>query len=112
MASIWCFASAFTGTGGTLMEFSKTTVNYCRFCCIVSAFFNLLVYLHYCSEVTQQYLCDKLLVLLRQDPGTGIEVVLLGEQLLHSPDCSTHVDLPQHFNHSCNPQKHVQSTEM
>lgn len=47
------------------------------------------------------HLCGKLLVLLRQDPGTGIEVVLLWEQLLHGAHGTTHVDLPQHFNHSC-----------
>ncbi len=42
----------------------------------------------------QLYLCGKLLVLLGQNPGTGIEVVLFWEQLLHSPNCPTQVDLP------------------
>lgn len=58
-------------------------------------------------EVMQLYLRGKLLVLLWQDPGTGIEVVLFWEQLLHSPHCPTQVDLPQHFNHSCNAQSTV-----
>lgn len=55
----------------------------------------------YCSAFAGRYLGGKLLVLLRQDPGPGVEVVLFGEELLHRPDGSTHVDLPQHFNHPC-----------
>lgn len=59
------------------------------------------------SFATIQYLCGELLVLLGQDPGTRIEVVLFWEQLLHSPHCPAHVDLPQHFNHPCNAQSTV-----
>lgn len=50
-------------------------------------------------EVLQQYLCGKLLVLFRQDPRARIEVVLFWEKLLHSPNRSTQVDLPQHLHH-------------
>lgn len=58
----------------------------------------------FCDKVMQIYLCGKLLVLFRQDPRPGIEVVLFWEKVLHSPHCSTQVDLSQHFNHSCNAQ--------
>lgn len=62
--------------------------------------------------VCSVYLCGELLVLLRQDPGTGVEVVLFWEQLLHSPHCPTHVDLPQHFDHSCNAQRRDSETKL
>lgn len=57
--------------------------------------------------VVQLYLGGKLLALLGQDPGAGIEVVLFWEQLLHRPHRPTQVDLPQHFHHSCNAHRTV-----
>lgn len=56
----------------------------------------------YLFQDTQQYLSGELLVLLRQDPRAWIEVIFLREQLLHCPHCTTKIDFPQHFDHSCN----------
>lgn len=39
--------------------------------------------------------------LLREDPGAGVEAVLLGEELLHGANSATQVDLSQHLDHTC-----------
>ena len=44
------------------------------------------------------------LVLVREDPGAGVEVVLLREQFVHGAQRPAQVDLLQHLYHPCRQQ--------
>lgn len=52
------------------------------------------------NSPTVAHLCTEELLLLWQDPGAGVEVVLLWEQLLHGPNRPAGVDLAQHLDHA------------
>lgn len=57
-----------------------------------------------CTQVKKKrnptYLGEKDGELLRENPGTGVEVILFGEKLLHRPHGAAQVDLPCHFGHA------------
>lgn len=46
------------------------------------------------------YLSKKELELLGQNPGARVEVVLVGKEVLHHPDCSAQGDFPHHLSHA------------